>query len=66
MNCTDCGQPVAPDRWEIGRHTCHSCGSNQALYETARDYRLVLNPKQGFGIVSADSDDLKHGRSSGR
>jgi predicted RNA-binding Zn-ribbon protein involved in translation (DUF1610 family) len=66
MNCTDCGQPVAPERWEIGRHTCPPCGSADARAEVARDFRLVLNPKQGFGIVTADSPDLFNGKSSGR
>ena len=66
MNCIACGTPVLPARWEIGRHTCPPCGSAQANDEVARDYRLVLNPKQGFGIVSKDSPDLLNGKSSGR
>jgi hypothetical protein len=66
MICMYCGQPIAPDRWEIGRRACPPCGSAQANYEVARDYYLVLNPKQGFGIVEKDSPDLKNGKSSGR
>jgi hypothetical protein len=66
MNCIECGQPVAPDRWEIGRRTCPPCGSNTANYEVARDYHLVILPKQGFGIVEKGSPDLKNGKSSGR
>jgi len=66
MNCIKCGEPVPPARWEIGRHTCLSCGSDQANYEVARDYHLVLNPKQGYGIVEKGSPDLLNGKSSGR
>jgi hypothetical protein len=66
MNCIVCGQPVSSARWEIGKHTCPTCGSYKANYEVSRDYRLVLNPKQGFGIVTADSPDLFNGKSSGR
>jgi hypothetical protein len=66
MNCSNCGQPVLPERWEIGKRTCHPCGSADAVYEVARDYHLVLNPKQGFGIVKKGSPDLKNGKSSGR
>jgi hypothetical protein len=66
MDCINCGQPVAPDRWEIGKRTCHPCGSVQANYEVARDYHLVILPKQGFGIVEKGSPDLLNGKSSGR
>ena len=66
MNCIYCGEPVDPERWEIGKHTCHSCGSDQANYEVARDYRLIIFPKQGFGFVKKDSPDLLNGKSSGR
>jgi hypothetical protein len=66
MNCIKCGEPVPPARWDIGRHTCLPCGSADARAEVARDFRLVLNPKQGFGIVSKDSPDLLNGKSSGR
>jgi hypothetical protein len=66
MQCIHCGQPVSPARWEIGRNTCPPCGSANAVSDVARDYRLVLNPKQGFGIVSKDSPDLLNGKSSGR
>jgi hypothetical protein len=66
MNCVVCGQPVSPARWEIGKNTCPTCGSYKANYEVSRDYRLVLNPKQGFGIVEKDSPHLLDGKSSGR
>ena len=66
MDCINCGQPVPQARWETGRHTCLSCGSAQARQTIQEEFRLILMPKQGFGIVSSDSDDLKHGKSSGR
>ena len=66
MNCVVCGQPVSPARWEIGKNTCPTCGSYKANYEVARDYRLVLNPKQGFTFVESDSPHLLDGKSSGR
>jgi hypothetical protein len=31
----------------------------QAMVGSMDDYRLILMPKQGFGIVKKDSDDLK-------
>jgi hypothetical protein len=66
MNCIVCGTAVVPDRWEIGKRTCHSCGSAQALELVQDEFRLILMPKQGFGIVKKDSPDLLHGKSSGR
>ena len=66
MNCILCGAPVAPDRWEIGRDKCPPCGSAIANAEVARDYRLIILPKQGFGIVEKGSPDLLNGKSSGR
>jgi len=66
MNCINCGQPVHPERWELGRHTCLSCGSLQARQVIQDEFRLILMPKQGFTFVLSDSDDLKNGKSSGR
>ena len=66
MNCINCGQPVAPERWEIGKHTCLSCGSAMARDAIQKEYRLILMPKQGFTFVPSNSNDLKHGKSSGR
>ena len=66
MNCINCGQPVSQARWEIGRHTCLSCGSAQARQAIQDEFRLILMPKQGFVYVLSDSDDLKNGKSSGR
>jgi hypothetical protein len=37
-----------------------------ALQERQSNLRLILMPKQGFTYVFKDSDDLKHGKSSGR
>ena len=66
MDCINCGQPVSPARWEIGRHTCLSCGSSEARQTIQNEFRLILMPKQGFAYVSKDSNDLKNGKSSGR
>ena len=65
MDCSVCSMPVAPDRWEIGKRTCHSCGSAQALEIVQDEFRLILMPKQGFGIVNKDSPYLLNGKSSG-
>ena len=67
MNCIYCGQPVHPERWELGYQYCMSkqCVAN-ALNGSMNNYRLILMPKQGFGIVLSDSPDLKYGKSSGR
>jgi hypothetical protein len=66
MDCIVCGTAVVPDRWDIGKRTCHSCGSAQALELVQDEFRLILMPKQGFGIVKKDSPDLLNGKSSGR
>jgi len=67
MNCIYCGQPVALERYEAGYVYCMDkhCVS-KGVSERMAGFRLVLMPKQGFTYVSIDSDDLKHGRSSGR
>lgn len=67
MDCIYCGQPVHPERWELGYQYCMSrqCVAS-ALNGSLDDYRLILMPKQGFAIVSSDSPDLKYGKSSGR
>ena len=66
MDCSVCSMPIPPDRWEIGKRTCHSCGSAQAVEIVKDNYHLILMPKQGFGIVNKDSPDLLNGKSSGR
>jgi len=65
-NCTVCGQPVSPARWEIGYEYCTSPDCSFELRERRDGYRLILMPKQGFTYVPVDSDDLLHGKSSGR
>ena len=67
MDCIYCGQPVMPERWEAGYEYCMAkpCVAS-ALNGSMDKYRLILMPKQGFGIVLADSPDLLNGKSSGR
>ena len=67
MNCIHCSQPVPQPRAEAGIKYCmdKSCVV-VALQERQSNLRLILMPKQGFTYVFADSDDLKHGKSSGR
>jgi hypothetical protein len=67
MNCIYCGQPVPQPRAEAGIKYCmdKSCVVT-ALQERQANLRLILMPKQGFTYVFKDSDDLKHGKSSGR
>jgi hypothetical protein len=62
-----CGEPVLPERWELGYEYCMSkqCVAS-ALNGSLDGYRLILMPKQGFAIVSSNSPDLKYGKSSGR
>ena len=66
MNCIYCGQPVIPERWELGYEYCMSPECAHQLRERADKYRLILVPKQGFAYVPADSNDLLTGKSSGR
>jgi len=67
MDCIYCGKPVLPERWEYGYQYCmdRKCVS-LGMRGSMDDFRLILMPKQGFTIVPSDSDDLKHGKSSGR
>lgn len=67
MNCVTCGNPVNPERWELGYFYCMSRRCLTANGIAGREnYRLMLVPKQGFTIVHKDSPDLKNGKSSGR
>jgi hypothetical protein len=66
MDCSVCGSPVLPARWEAGYDYCMSPDCAQQLRERASNYRLILVPKQGFTYVEADSPDLLNGKSSGR
>ena len=67
MDCIHCGQPVLQARWEAGYHYCMSKACVALGLRGSMDkFRLILMPKQGFAIVLSDSDDLKHGKSSGR
>lgn len=67
MNCIYCGQPVIPERWELGYQYCMAKPCVAAgMRGSMDDFRLILMPKQGFTYVFKDSEDLKHGKSSGR
>jgi hypothetical protein len=66
MNCIYCGQPVIPERWELGYDYCMSVECAHQVRERAQQYRLILMPKQGFTYVKKDSTDLLNGKSSGR
>ena len=66
MDCIYCGQPVLLERWQLGYNYCMSANCAHELRERRKDYRLILMPKQGFGIVKKDSPDLLNGKSSGR
>jgi hypothetical protein len=67
MDCIYCGQPIPELRAEAGYAYCmdKACVV-KGLRERQSNLRLILMPKQGFTYVFKDSDDLKHGRSSGR
>ena len=67
-NCIYCGNTYSDARAELGYQYCltREC-QTQGLSGFAKDWRLVLVPKQGFMWVRADSDDLKiNNKSSGR
>jgi hypothetical protein len=65
--CIYCGQPVPQARVEAGYTYCMSTSCVvQGLQERQSRLRLILMPKQGFTYVFSDSDDLLHGKSSGR
>ena len=66
MDCIHCGQPVHPERWELGYQYCMSAECAYEVRERAKKYVLILVPKQGFTYVPADSNDLLTGKSSGR
>jgi hypothetical protein len=66
MKCIVCNEPVHPDRWEMGYHYCMKRECQATQPSKLDNYRLILMPKQGFTFVTKDSEDLKHGKSSGR
>lgn len=66
MDCSVCGKPVLPARWEAGYHYCFDPNCAHELRERQDKYRLILMPKQGFTYVQANSPDLRDGKSSGR
>ena len=67
MNCIYCDAEFSLERYEIGYAYCKdkSCVV-KALQARQANVRLILMPKQGFTYVFSNSDDLKHGKSSGR
>lgn len=67
MQCVVCGADVPEGRQALGYDYCmdKDCVT-MALAHRKANLRLVLMPKQGFTYVFADSDDLKHGKSSGK
>ena len=65
--CPHCGDDVNEERWSMGYQYCmDSTCVALAIRGRMDGYRLILMPKQGFTYVQADSDDLLHGKSSGR
>lgn len=65
--CIYCGQPVPQARIEADYDYCMSSDCvAKALQERQSRLRLILMPKQGFTYVFSDSNDLLHGKSSGR
>jgi hypothetical protein len=65
--CIYCGNELSELRVGIGKEYCmeKDCVS-KGISSAMANFRLVLMPKQGFTYVKVDSDDLNHGRSSGR
>ena len=53
--CIRCGDEVKPERYELGYHTCLSCGEHEA-----RSYKhcIVPMPKSNY-IVVTDLELLK-------
>ena len=55
MNCVKCGDDVDTKRWQIGYHTCLSCGEKDAL---TYKHTIVPMPKSNY-IVVTDLELLK-------
>jgi len=55
MNCVKCGGDVDIKRWQIGYHTCLSCGEKDAL---TYKHTIVPMPKSNY-IVVTDLELLK-------
>jgi hypothetical protein len=67
MKCIYCEADVPEERYEAGYGYCMAKDCIAiSLRQRQSEYRVILMPKQGFGIVKADSPDLLNGRSSGR
>ena len=67
MTCIYCGADVNVTRYQAGYAYCmdKEC-VRKGIKERQSEFRVILMPKQGFGIVHKNSPDLKNGRSSGR
>ena len=67
MNCIYCDAEFSLERYDAGYPYCmdKSCVV-KALQARQANVRLIIMPKQGFTYVFSNSDDLKHGKSSGR
>ena len=63
--CIYCNQPIVPEERPADYCMDKACVV-KGLHDRQANLRLVLMPKQGFTYVFKDSEDMKHGKSSGR
>jgi hypothetical protein len=67
--CIYCGTEYSLERQQCGYDYCLSdeCRKQYKIVTRYGANKVVmLMPKQGYMVVDINSDDLKHGRSSGR
>lgn len=65
--CITCDNPFPEERAQLGYGYCTKprCVSENFTPMSTK-YTLMLMPKQGYVPVRLGSEDLKHGKSSGR
>ena len=52
--CVDCGDPVAPQRWALGRYTCLDCGEIHAKQER-KGWTIAPLPKSNYILITDHS-----------
>lgn len=49
--CIDCGEDVPIQRWQLGRHTCLSCGDKRAKQERST-WTVAPLPKSNYMLIT--------------
>jgi hypothetical protein len=53
----DCGEEIAPRRWDLGYRTCLECGEKMAKQ---RKFTVAIPYSKGAYQLIHDAEDMKH------